>query len=213
MSELDAVVFTHAHADHMHGLDDLRQVVYNIGRRLPVWADGPAPGSAAGRFGYAFVQPAGSSPTRRSSISTPSPATSPSKAPAGRSRCTRSRSNTAPSTPSASGSATSPTSLPDVSEIKPEAWPLLDGLAARDRRAEAQAAPDPRQPRNRASLAIHWRCPRCITNTYVDMDYDDVEAETPPMSLLAYDGMTPGLRCLTAPARTCQLPQAGHARP
>ncbi|MFN4155127.1 MAG: MBL fold metallo-hydrolase [Paracoccaceae bacterium] len=57
---LDAVVFTHAHADHTHGIDDLRQVVYNIRRRLAVWADGPTQDALISRFGYAFVQPAGS---------------------------------------------------------------------------------------------------------------------------------------------------------
>ena len=57
---LDAVAFTHAHADHTHGIDDLRQVVYNIRRRLPVWADGPTQDALIARFGYAFVQPAGS---------------------------------------------------------------------------------------------------------------------------------------------------------
>ncbi|NEX45306.1 MBL fold metallo-hydrolase [Pseudotabrizicola algicola] len=57
---LDAVVFTHAHADHTHGIDDLRQVVYNIQRRLPVWADGPTQEALIARFGYAFVQPKGS---------------------------------------------------------------------------------------------------------------------------------------------------------
>ena len=38
---LDGVVYTHSHADHMHGIDDLRQVVFNQRQRLPVWADGP----------------------------------------------------------------------------------------------------------------------------------------------------------------------------
>lgn len=57
---LDAVVYTHAHADHTHGVDDLRQVVFNIHRRLPVWADGPTQNALVARFGYAFVQPAGS---------------------------------------------------------------------------------------------------------------------------------------------------------
>ncbi|WP_112309298.1 MBL fold metallo-hydrolase [Pseudogemmobacter bohemicus] len=58
---LDAVIYTHSHADHVHGLDDLRQVVLNMQRRLPVWADGPTQEALFSRFAYAFIQPAGSS--------------------------------------------------------------------------------------------------------------------------------------------------------
>ncbi len=57
---LDAVVYTHSHADHVHGIDDLRQIVFNMRRRLPVWADGPTQNALLSRFGYAFVQPADS---------------------------------------------------------------------------------------------------------------------------------------------------------
>ena len=57
---LDAVVYTHSHADHMHGIDDLRQITYRMRRRIPVWADGPTQEALLSRFGYAFVQPAGS---------------------------------------------------------------------------------------------------------------------------------------------------------
>ena len=57
---LDGVVYTHSHADHMHGIDDLRQVVFNQRQRLPVWADGPTQEALLSRFGYAFVQPEGS---------------------------------------------------------------------------------------------------------------------------------------------------------
>ena len=35
---LDAVVYTHEHADHLHGLDDLRMIVINMKKRLPVYA-------------------------------------------------------------------------------------------------------------------------------------------------------------------------------
>jgi len=57
---LDGVVFTHSHADHTHGIDDLRQIVFNLRRRLPVWADAPTQDALISRFGYAFIQPAGS---------------------------------------------------------------------------------------------------------------------------------------------------------
>ena len=57
---LDGVIYTHSHADHTHGIDDLRQIVFNLRRRLPVWADGPTQGALLDRFAYAFVQPEGS---------------------------------------------------------------------------------------------------------------------------------------------------------
>lgn len=58
---LDAVVYTHAHADHTHGIDDLRMVVFNMRQRLQVYADAPTTQAITDRFGYAFVQPEGSS--------------------------------------------------------------------------------------------------------------------------------------------------------
>lgn len=57
---LDAVVYTHSHADHVHGIDDLRMIVINMRARLPVWADGATQNDLLSRFGYAFVQPHGS---------------------------------------------------------------------------------------------------------------------------------------------------------
>ena len=61
IGHLDGVIFTHEHADHMHGIDDLRMIVFNRGSRLPVWADTRTTDSLLARFGYAFIQPPGSS--------------------------------------------------------------------------------------------------------------------------------------------------------
>ena len=61
VGQLDAVVYTHSHADHVHGLDDLRMIVFNMRKRLKVWADGATRDNLMARFGYAFVKPKGSS--------------------------------------------------------------------------------------------------------------------------------------------------------
>jgi len=61
VGELDGVVWTHAHADHVHGIDDLRMVAINRRRMLDVWADEPTHAALLARFGYAFETPPGSS--------------------------------------------------------------------------------------------------------------------------------------------------------
>lgn len=60
VGHLDAVIYTHPHADHIHGIDDLRMIVFNQKSRLPVWADGQTSERLMSGFSYAFVQPEGS---------------------------------------------------------------------------------------------------------------------------------------------------------
>jgi len=57
---LDAVVYTHEHADHLHGLDDLRMIVLAMKQRLPVYAAPRAQSMILERFKYAFQSPEGS---------------------------------------------------------------------------------------------------------------------------------------------------------
>ena len=57
VTRLDGVIYTHYHADHIHGIDDLRMVVFNMKARINVWADEKTKDNLFDRFGYAFIQP------------------------------------------------------------------------------------------------------------------------------------------------------------
>ncbi|GJE27438.1 MBL fold metallo-hydrolase [Methylobacterium organophilum] len=60
VKRLDAVLYTHAHADHTHGIDDLRPLVIDMRQRIPVYADAHTRALLLARFGYAFETPPGS---------------------------------------------------------------------------------------------------------------------------------------------------------
>jgi phosphoribosyl 1,2-cyclic phosphate phosphodiesterase len=58
--QLDGVVYTHPHADHIHGIDDLRTFVLWQKRLMDVWADDATYERLEEGFGYCFRTPAGS---------------------------------------------------------------------------------------------------------------------------------------------------------
>lgn len=57
IGKFDAVVFTHAHADHILGIDDLRQVNRNTGRVIDAYATRTTLQKLDDRFDYAFIGP------------------------------------------------------------------------------------------------------------------------------------------------------------
>ncbi|MER8923086.1 MBL fold metallo-hydrolase [Mesorhizobium sp. M0802] len=58
---IDAVVYTHPHADHIHGIDDLRGYVLEQRHLIDVHADQPTMLRLREAFGYCFETPLGSS--------------------------------------------------------------------------------------------------------------------------------------------------------
>ena len=57
---VDGVVITHEHADHTHGIDDLRPMFVHRRRRVDVYLDEPTSRAMHARFGYCFMTPPGS---------------------------------------------------------------------------------------------------------------------------------------------------------
>jgi phosphoribosyl 1,2-cyclic phosphate phosphodiesterase len=54
VSAVDAVIWTHDHADHCHGIDDLRQLFHFSGRPIPGYARRETLDTLGARFGYVF---------------------------------------------------------------------------------------------------------------------------------------------------------------
>jgi phosphoribosyl 1,2-cyclic phosphate phosphodiesterase len=189
VGELDAVVWTHSHADHVHGLDDLRMVVFNIRKRLQVWADGDTQRDLYARFGYAFVQPKDSPYPPILEMNTID----------------------GPIEVSGKGGVISLLPfevnhgsiealgfrigdlayLPDVAAMNEEAW-----LAVADLDVwvldTLRRTPHPTHAHLAKSLEwIEQAAPKraVLTNMHNDLDYDTLEAETPEHITPAFDGM------------------------
>ena len=56
IGRVDAVVVTHDHGDHVHGIDELRPLAQAIDRPVPVFSDEATLASLRQRFAYAFAQ-------------------------------------------------------------------------------------------------------------------------------------------------------------
>jgi phosphoribosyl 1,2-cyclic phosphate phosphodiesterase len=57
---LDGVLISHEHADHTHGIDDLRPLFVHKRRRIDVYLDEATSRAMHARFGYCFMTPPGS---------------------------------------------------------------------------------------------------------------------------------------------------------
>jgi phosphoribosyl 1,2-cyclic phosphate phosphodiesterase len=60
VDRLDGVLYTHEHADHIHGIDDLRAFFIKQRQQIDVYLDEHTATVARARFGYCFATPPGS---------------------------------------------------------------------------------------------------------------------------------------------------------
>lgn len=194
IGELDAVVFTHGHADHVHGIDDLRMIVFNKRKVLDVWADGPTQERLYGSFGYAFSQPEGSPYPPILKMHTIDGDVTVGGA-----------GGAVTLTPFRVGHGSidalgfrikSLAYLPDVADIYDAAWPALGDLDIWIVDALRRTPHPTHAHLDRALKWIERAAPRraVLTNMHIDLDYAELLAETPDHIEPAYDGM-----CLTLP--------------
>lgn len=186
---LDAAVFTHPHADHLHGVDDLRTVVQNRRSRLPVWADADTSEVLISRFAYVFVQPPGSLYQPILDLNAidgsfdvdgaggPIPFR-PIRVQHGRIDALGFRIGAL-------------AYIPDVSAIPDTAWPELDGL---DVLVLDALRRQPHPTHAHLALSLEWIeriAPRraFLTNLHNDLDYGTLCGELPPAVRPAYDGL------------------------
>jgi len=190
VGDLDAVLFTHEHADHVHGIDDLRQIVFNRRARLPVWAPPAAAEVLRARFAYVFEAPPGSlyppildlgvidGPVTIDGAGGPLTAL-PFATPHG--------------SIEALGFRFGPVAyLPDVSAMSEAAWAAVQGLECWIVDALRY---EPHMTHSHLVQTLDWiarakPARAVITNMHIDLDHDRVAAETPGHVDPAHDGMT-----------------------
>jgi phosphoribosyl 1,2-cyclic phosphate phosphodiesterase len=188
---LDAVLYTHAHADHTHGIDDLRALFIAQRRRLDVYLDEHTARSIHARFGYCFKSPPGSE--------YPPIATEHRLAP-GKPVVVTGKGGTITALPLLQQHGDIPSigfrfgNLAyscDLSGMPPETAEALSGLDVWIVDA-LRYLPHP----SHFSLddALHWITrlkPRraILTNLHADLDYEVLRAKLPPNVEPAYDGI------------------------
>jgi phosphoribosyl 1,2-cyclic phosphate phosphodiesterase len=190
VGSVDAVVYTHAHADHLHGIDDLRMIVFNMGQRLPVYADQDTTDALTDRFGYAFVQPDGSSypPICEFNLIDKPFEITGAGGPI----------HFAPISVDHGAMVTygfrieDSAYVPDVANIPDASWPLLENL---DLWIIDALRRDPHPTHAHLEKTLGWidaikPTQAVLTNMHNDLDYATLAAETPDHIQPAYDGLT-----------------------
>jgi phosphoribosyl 1,2-cyclic phosphate phosphodiesterase len=191
VTRLDGVIYTHDHADHTHGIDDLRPLVIHMRKVIPVWLDARTSGLVTERFAYCFRTPEGSDYTpivkeRRIALGHDIVVDGPG----GELRATPIR--VVHGQFDALGFRFGDVVyMPDVNEIPEESVPLLEGLDLWILDA-LRYTPHPTHFSLSESLSWIGRMkPRraIVTNLHTDLDYATLGEKLPAGVVPAYDGL------------------------
>ena len=192
VSWVDGVLYSHPHADHIHGIDDLRGFVLNTRRRVDIYADAPTMERLHTGFGYCFATPPGSEypPILNAhSIAAGEPVTITGQGGALTALPVRQIHGRITSLAFRIGGLAY---SPDVSDLDDEAEYRLQDL---DVWILDALRPTPHPSHLSLDQALGWverlRPKRAVlTHMHVDLDYDTLRRTLPPHVEPAYDGMT-----------------------
>lgn len=186
---VDAVLYTHGHADHVLGMDDLRPLSFHLPQPMPLYADAPTADTIERIFDYTFRKaeryPTSARVTLHRIASTPGTTVDLFGASFERIPVTHGRQTI---TGYRFGSAAY---LTDVSDIPEESVPLLQNLDLLILDA-LRHEPHPSHSHLAKSIALVDRLkPRRAFFTHMghDLDHAATEAILPPHIRLAYDGL------------------------
>ncbi len=189
VGSLDAVVYTHDHADHVHGIDDLRMIVFNMRKRLPIWADEATQKTLRQRFGYTFEQVPG---TLYKPILEMNDMTGPVSITGDGGTITLTPFLVDHGPIQANGfRIENLVYLPDISDMNDAAWKMVAGL---DMWVVDALRREPHPTHSHLAKTLDWiekAAPRkaVLTNMHNDLDYATVCGETPDHITAAFDGM------------------------
>ncbi|MGE3710486.1 MAG: MBL fold metallo-hydrolase [Hyphomicrobiaceae bacterium] len=192
VKHLDGVLYTHDHADHTHGIDDLRMIAYIMKRRIDVWLDPVTRESVVSRFSYCFIQPEGRNYP---------PILSSHEIEPGRLIGVEGEGGIVEVTPilqqhgdiaSLGFRVGNVAYSPDISDLPPSSVPLLEGL---DVWIVDALRYMPHPSHFTVGQALEWierlKPKRAIlTHLHIDLDYETLKRELPAHVEPAYDGMT-----------------------
>ena len=191
VTRVDGVLYTHDHADQVHGIDDLRAFFLRQRSRIPCWVDAPTWATLDRRFGYIF-KGEGGYPAIAEKHEMPPPGEAfqvdgPSGAISvvgydqdhGGVRCLGFRIGPV-------GYSADVVGLPDAA---------FETLAGVDTFIVDALRDTPHPTHAHVDLALEWIArlkPRraILTNLHIDLDYAALTARLPPGVEAAYDGLS-----------------------
>jgi phosphoribosyl 1,2-cyclic phosphate phosphodiesterase len=194
VKHIDGVWYTHEHADHTHGIDELRGFFLRQRKRIPVWAETTTANMLMTRFAYCVVQAPGSDYPPILDLKTITAGT--------------------PVTTSGAGGAISALPFtvqhgnihalgfrmgdvaytPDVSDIPKESFGALEGL---DVWIVDALRPTPHSSHFSLPETLQWiekLQPKeaILTNMHIDLDYATIKDQIPKNIVPAFDGLSIG---------------------